>query len=68
MRPYFWRTSDKQEIDYVEEYNGELHLFEMKWNAKKQNTKFPNLFVNTYHPTRTDVITPDNYLTMLIQT
>ena len=68
VRPYFWRTSDKQEIDYIEEYNGELHLFEMKWNAKKQNTKFPNLFVSTYHPTRTDIVTPDNYLPFLIPT
>lgn len=68
VRPYFWRTSDKQEIDYVEECNGELHLFEMKWNAKKQNTKFPNLFVSTYHPTHADIITPDNYLPFLIPT
>jgi len=67
VKSYFWRTTDKQEIDYVEESNGELHLFEMKWNAKRQNTKFPNLFVNTYQPAHTDVVTPENYLTMLIQ-
>ena len=66
VKSYFWRTTDKQEIDYVEESNGELHLFEMKWNAKRQNTKFPNLFVNTYQPAHTDVVTPENYLTMLI--
>ena len=68
VKSYFWRTTDKQKIDYVEESNGELHLFEMKWNAKKRNTKFPNLFVNTYHPSHADIITPDNYLPFLIPT
>lgn len=66
VNSYFWRTSDKQEIDYIEEVNGELHLFEMKWNVKKQKTKLPNLFVETYHPQQTHVITPENYLLFLI--
>lgn len=63
---YFWRTSDKQEIDYIEECNGELHLFEMKWNEKKQQVKLPNQFLEMYHPQRTDVVTPENYLPFLI--
>ncbi len=66
VNTYFWRTTDKQEIDYIEESNGELHLFEMKWNAKRQTTKFPNQFLSTYHPARTDIITPDTYLQWLI--
>lgn len=66
VNTYFWRTSDKQEIDYIEESNGELHLFEMKWNAKKQTTKFPNQFLTTYRPTHTDIITPDTYLPFLL--
>lgn len=66
VNTYFWRTSDKQEIDYIEESNGELHLFEMKWNTKKQTTKFPNQFLTTYSPAHTDIITPDNYLSYLI--
>lgn len=66
VNAYFWRTSDKQEIDYVEEVNGELYLFEMKWNAKKQKTKLPNLFVETYHPKESYVITPENYLLFLL--
>lgn len=66
VNTYFWRTSDKQEIDYIEEVNGELHLFEMKWNAKKQKTKLPNLFVETYHPKQADVVTPENYLSFLL--
>ena len=66
VNAYFWRTSDKQEIDYIEEVNGELHLFEMKWNVKKQKTKLPNLFVETYHPKQANVITPENYLLFLL--
>ena len=66
VNAYFWRTSDKQKIDYIEEVNGELHLFEMKWNVKKQKTKLPNLFVETYHPKQANVITPENYLLFLI--
>lgn len=66
VNAYFWRTSDKQEIDYIEEVNGELYLFEMKWNAKKQKTKLPNLFMETYHPKQANVITLENYLLFLI--
>ena len=66
VNTYFWRTSDKQEIDYIEESGGELHLFEMKWNVKKQKTKIPNLFMEMYKPNSADVVTPENYLQFLI--
>ncbi len=66
VRSYFWRTTEKQEIDYIEESNGELHLFEMKWNEKKQSAKIPNQFIEQYHPQKTNVITTANYLSYLI--
>lgn len=66
VNSYFWRTTEKQEIDYIEESNGELHLFEMKWNPSKAKTKFPNSFINTYSPTKAEIITPENYLHHLI--
>lgn len=66
VNTYFWRTTEKQEIDYIEERNGELHLFELKWNVNKKNTKFPNQFIQTYQPNSTVVVTPDNYLEFLI--
>lgn len=62
VRTYFWRTTEKQEIDYIEEEDGALHLFELKWNPKKSNTKFPNLFIEKYQPQSTVVVTPENYL------
>lgn len=44
---YFWRTTGQQEIDYLEEMDGELKAFEFKW---KPNAKWrvPKLFLNTY--------------------
>lgn len=66
VNAYFWRTSDKQEIDYIEEHNGQLSLFELKWNPNKQNTRLPNLFIETYRPVQTNVITTENYLPFLL--
>ena len=43
---YFWRTKQQQEIDFVEESNGQIVGFEFKWNSKK--TKFPQNFIETY--------------------
>lgn len=43
---YFWRTKQQQEIDYVEEHNGQITGFEFKWNMKK--TKFPQNFMEIY--------------------
>ena len=66
VNAYFWRTKNQQEIDYIEEVSGELHLFEMKWNVKKQNTAISNLFVETYNPKQINIVTPENYLSFLI--
>ncbi len=30
---YFWRTYDQQEIDYIEDYEGELKAYEFKYSA-----------------------------------
>jgi predicted AAA+ superfamily ATPase len=35
---YFWRTWDKQEVDFVEEAGGNFQAVEIKWNKAK---KFP---------------------------
>ena len=62
---YFWRTNSQQEIDYIEESDGALTAFEMKWNQKKANVRFPNSFLEAYNVKETIVITPDNYLEWL---
>lgn len=63
---YFWRTTQQQEIDYVEETDGAITAFEMKWNPKKANAAIPTTFLNAYLVKETVTITPENYLTYLI--
>lgn len=63
---YFWRTNTQQEIDFIEECDGQMTAFEMKWNPKKGNTHFPKAFLNSYPIKESVVITPDNYIEWLI--
>lgn len=63
---YFWRTTSQQEIDLIEESDGEFSIFEMKWNPSKANERFPESFMETYKPKQAVVITPENYLEYLI--
>lgn len=58
--PYFWRTKDQSEIDYIEEEDGQLSTFEFKWNPKKANVKIPQTFANSYPNSTFKVITPEN--------
>lgn len=63
---YFWRTTDQKEIDFVEEYDGEFTIFEMKWNPRNRNTKFPTAFTEAYPCRSAVVVTPENYLEHLL--
>jgi predicted AAA+ superfamily ATPase len=45
---YFWRTVQKQEIDFVEETNGQVTAYEFKWNSKGK-AKIPVSFINLYN-------------------
>jgi len=44
---YFWRTVQKQEIDFIEESNGNILAVEFKWNSRGKN-KIPTSFIETY--------------------
>jgi len=44
---YFWRTASQQEIDYIEENNGDIEAFEFKWNIKKK-AKMVKTFTDFY--------------------
>lgn len=44
---YFWRTVQKQEIDYIEESNGKIVAYEFKWKQDSRK-KFPASFLDTY--------------------
>ncbi len=47
-KPYFWRTTQQQEIDYIEESDGSIKIFEFKWNPGKQ-VRFPTTFLKNYN-------------------
>ncbi len=58
---YFWRTTQQQEIDYIEERRQQLHAYEFKWNTKKGAVRFPKTFLRNYDDVLTKTITPANY-------
>ena len=58
---YFWRTYDGQEIDLVEEKDGKLYGFEMKW-SEKAKTKIPKDWQENYKNSEYKIINQSNYL------
>jgi len=67
VNAYFWRTTQQQEMDYIEEQNGRFRLFEMKWNPKKAKANFvPDIFKKTYDIEFAKTITPENYIDELL--
>lgn len=61
---YFWRTVQQQEIDYVEEGEGKLKGFEIKWNPKNK-VKIPKTFLEAYDA-EVKIINKDNFRDILI--
>lgn len=62
---YFWRTYDQQEIDWIEERDGELYAFEMKYS--NQNTRVPGGWAKNYPQATYTVIDKENYLKFITQ-
>ena len=60
-RSYFWRTTQQQEVDYIEEHEADLSAWEFKWNPHAKNRSLPKTFTRSYAPKLTEIITPDNY-------
>lgn len=56
---YFWRTTQQQEIDLIEETSGNLHAFELKWSEKKK-ARFPQTFRANYPEAVTSIANPKN--------
>lgn len=63
---YFWRTTQKQEIDFIEEAEQNLFAYEFKYNPKKANSKCPLTFSNNYPNVPFDVITSENYMDFVV--
>jgi predicted AAA+ superfamily ATPase len=62
---YFWRTYDQQEIDWIEERDGNLFAFEMKYQPR--NVKAPGAWTNNYPGASFNVISRENYLKFITQ-
>ena len=62
---YFWRTTQQQEVDYIEEHSGKLHAFEFKWNKKKK-VKLSKTFSGAYPDSDFQVVNKENYTDFII--
>ena len=62
---YFWRTYDQQELDWLEEENGNLNGFEFKWNENRK-AKIPTAFAKAYPEATFEVINKQNYLDFIV--
>ena len=62
---WFWRNTNKQEIDYIEEKDGRIHAYELKWNPKRKASA-PLSFRNAYPDADFTVINRDNIEDLLL--
>lgn len=60
---YFWRTYDQQEIDLIEERDGKLRGYEIKW--KNKAVKSPKEWLGEYDNASFEVINKDNFAKFL---
>ncbi|WP_200976513.1 ATP-binding protein [Echinicola sp. 20G] len=63
-KDYFWRTKQQQEVDLVEEKDGELTGYEFKWSGKKR-IKLPKTFVEAYGANE-KIVTRENFREFVI--
>ncbi len=59
VNKYFWRTTQQQEVDYIEDYQYRLHTWEFKWNPKR-TSYLSKTFSKAYPNNTYKVISPDN--------
>jgi len=57
---YFWRTYTRKELDLVEEQNGQLHGYEIKWGDARP--KPPKEWLDAYPQATWSLINKNNYL------
>ncbi len=62
---YFWRTYDRQEIDLVEERDGQLWGYEIKWSPNKKH-KEPKDWKGAYPDAHFELVNSKNYLGFIL--
>jgi predicted AAA+ superfamily ATPase len=60
---FFWRTYTKKEIDYIEERDGMLYAYEMKYSNK--SSKLPDLFIQNYPDSEFNEVNRDSFFDFL---
>jgi predicted AAA+ superfamily ATPase len=60
VNSYFWRTTQQQEIDYIEEKDDLLNCYEFKWNPAKK-AFLSTTFSSNYPKSSFKVINTDNF-------
>ena len=58
VNKHFWRTYDQQEIDWIEEREGNLFAYEIKWS--KIRAKPPGVWAEAYPGSVFHSVTKDN--------
>lgn len=64
ISPWFWRTKQQTEIDYLEDIDGQLSAFEFKWNPKAK-ASLPKSFQSAYPGASFQIVTPENFESFL---
>jgi len=65
VKQYFWRTTQQQEIDLIEEIEDDMTAYEIKWNSK-EHVRFSQTFTENYPTAKTATIYPGNLEGFLI--
>jgi predicted AAA+ superfamily ATPase len=60
VKSWFWRTTQQQEIDYIEEWDNKLLAFEFKWNPQKK-VRLSKTFSNSYPNHEFKIINSENF-------
>jgi len=61
---FFWRTWEKQELDWLEEREGRLFAYEFKF--KKDDFKKPKAFLEAYPGSSISLVNQENYLEFIL--
>jgi len=66
VKSWFWRTTQQQEIDYIEEHSDKLLAWEFKWNSQK-TVRLSKTFANAYSNTEFKMVNPENIQDFLLK-
>lgn len=58
-KQYFWRTTQQQEIDLIEEVGSDMTAYEIKWNPRER-VRFSQTFIENYSVAKTATISTGN--------